>query len=290
MYLFYIDESGSRDKVLSFKKGRTPNHIYVLTAVGFYENHWNKFDQAISRLKLDMIKHNNLDLKLSDCEVKSNWLRNPKARKKSKFLDSISDDDRTKLQTEFYHQLDLAKATLISVVIDKRNLAKDTSIEKMHQQAYELLLERIRNHMKFNHPSHNAIIIMDDTGKNFNSNIAMLHAKFQREGNKNVKFGKVIEYPLFTASELSNGIQLADLCAYNVYSAFVYEDFAYEFFGNQLRYYSKHKKTGAIFGAGIKIWPNQSVLYKPFSDYLEDTKFERHDESLKQLKNHFNKG
>ncbi len=35
MYLFYIDESGSRDKVLSFKKGRTPNHIYVLKEGGF---------------------------------------------------------------------------------------------------------------------------------------------------------------------------------------------------------------------------------------------------------------
>ena len=75
-----------------------------------------------------MIKHNKLDLELSDCEVKSNWLRNPKARKKSKFLDSISDDDRTKLQTEFYHQLDLAKATLISVVIDKRVLWKSVAI------------------------------------------------------------------------------------------------------------------------------------------------------------------
>ena len=289
MYLFYIDESGQRDKVLFTNGGNTPNHIYVLTAVGLYENDWNKFDQEISRLKLGIIKRNNLKLELSDCEVKSSLFRSPKARKSSPFFNNIPQEDIDKLQTEFYNQLDSAKAVLISVVIDKRALDKGTSIEKMHQKAYEFLLERIRNHMKSNDSKHNAIIIMDDTGKNFNRNIAMLHAKFQREGNKNVKFGKVIEYPLFTASELSNGIQLADLCAYNIFRAFVREDFTYTFFENQLKYYAKHTKTGVIFGAGIKVWPNQSALYKKCKDYLKETESEMQDKSLKQLKDHFNK-
>ena len=67
------------------------------------------------------------------------------------------------------------------------------------------------------------------------------------------------------------------------------EDFTYTFFENQLKYYAKHTKTGVIFGAGIKVWPNQSVLYKKCKDYLKETESEMQDKSLKQLKDHFNK-
>ncbi len=286
MYLFYIDESGSRDIGLFTNGGNTPNHVYVLTAVGLYENDWNKFDRDISHLKLDIIKDNKLDLELSDCEVKSSLLRNPNARKSSPFFSKISQEDIDTLQEGFYNQLDSAKAVLISVVIDKRVLNEDTSIEKMHQKAYEFLLERIRNHMKFNHPSHKAIIIMDDTGKNLNRNIAMLHAKFQREGSEIMKFSNIIEYPLFTASELSNGIQLADLCAYNVFRAFVRENFTYVFFENQLKYYPKRKKNGEII---IKVWPDQSPLIEKFNAYLEKTMPERYNKRLKELKARFSK-
>jgi len=34
----------------------------------------------------------------------------------------------------------------------------------------------------------------------------------------------------FTDSKLSNGVQLADLCGYNVYRAFRSKDFAYPYF------------------------------------------------------------
>ncbi len=286
MYLFYIDESGQRDKVLFTNGGNTPNHIYVLTAVGLYENDWNKFDQEISRLKIDIIKRNNLKLELSDCEVKSSLFRSPNARKSSPFFSKINQEDIDKLQTGFYNQLDSVKAVLISVVIDKRVLDKNTSPVEMHQKAYEFLLERIRNHMKFNHPRHKAIIIMDDTGKNLNRNIAMLHAKFQREGSEIMKFGNIIEYPLFTASELSNGIQLADLCAYNVFRAFVRENFTYTFFENQLKYYPKLQTSGEII---IKVWPDQSALIEKFNAYLEETMPERYNKLLKELTNRFNK-
>ena len=37
----------------------------------------------------------------------------------------------------------------------------------------------------------------------------------------NPTFPNIVEYPFFTRSELSNGIQLADQLAYNVYALFV---------------------------------------------------------------------
>lgn len=40
----------------------------------------------------------------------------------------------------------------------------------------------------------------------------------------------MVEYPFFTASELSNGVQVVDLLAYSVYRAFKVENFDYPFF------------------------------------------------------------
>lgn len=74
-------------------------------------------------------------------------------------------------------------------------------------KAYEFLLERIQHYMREYHPKHRALIVMDDTSRQLNRAVAMKHASFQRVGNRNVKFPAVVEYPFFTRSELSNGVQ-----------------------------------------------------------------------------------
>ena len=48
--------------------------------------------------------------------------------------------------------------------------------------------------------------------------------------NRNMIFPAMVEYPFFTRSELSNGVQLADLLAYSVYRAFKGEDLGYPYF------------------------------------------------------------
>jgi hypothetical protein len=89
MYFFYIDESGSRDPEVFQKKpdGTVVNkdHIYVLTAISLYEWKWRHFDRQIANLKLELRDHlyrtRHLRFDLADCEVKSNWIRNPKERR-----------------------------------------------------------------------------------------------------------------------------------------------------------------------------------------------------------------
>ena len=71
-------------------------------------------------------------------------------------------------------------------------------------------------------------------------------------------FPRVVEYPFFTRSELSNGVQLADLLAYNVYRAFRDEDVEYAYFRNSLPRFYRRKTTNAL--AGLKIWPDTSPL------------------------------
>ncbi len=92
------------------------------------------------------------------------------------------------------------------------------------------LLERIEHYLSEYHRNHQGLIIIDDMQRQLNRAVAMKHAFFQREGNVNVRFHHIVEYPFFTESTLSNGIQLADLCAYNNYRTFRNLDFSYEFF------------------------------------------------------------
>jgi hypothetical protein len=86
----------------------------------------------------------------------------------------------------------------------------------------------------------------------------MKHAFFQRAGNQNVRFHHIVEYPFFTVSELSNGVQLADLLAYNVFRAFKSEDFTYPYFELMLPSFY-HRKAGARLD-GLKVWPENSPL------------------------------
>lgn len=67
-----------------------------------------------------------------------------------------------------------------------------------------------------------------------------------------------MEYPFFTRSELSNGVQLADLLAYNVYRAFRDEDLEYPYFQTALPKIYRRRDTESI--AGLKVWPETSPL------------------------------
>lgn len=267
MYFFYFDESGSRDPkaVETFADGtQSPKeHIYSLTAVGLFEGRWRRFDREIANLKLELSDHLNRTRKerldLADCEVKSNWIRNPKERAdKSPFLHALSEADRERLVACFFRQIPAQHMTLFSVVVDKRKLRDHMTHETLHKKAYELLLERIEHFMAEYHPKHHALIVMDDTDRALNRAVSLKHAFFQREGNQNVHFNHLVEYPFFTDSKLSNGVQLADLCAYNVYRAFKTKNFAYPYFQELLPAFYKRQQGQKL--DGLKVFPEDSEL------------------------------
>jgi len=271
MYFFYFDESGSRDPraFIALPNGsiQPKDHIYVLTALSLYEHKWRHLDREIANLKLELVDHlfrtRRLKFDLADCEVKSNWIRNPKERRdKSPFLDALSDADRERLVACYFQQIPQQRMTLFAVVIDKRKLHGHMDPELLHKKAYELLLERIEHFMAEFHSKHQAVIVMDDTDKALNRAVSMKHAFFQREGNQNLRFHHIVEYPFFTDSKLSNGVQLADLCAYNTYRAFKTQDFKYAYFRELLPHFYKREKSEQL--DGLKVFPNDSELL-PFA-------------------------
>lgn len=263
MYFFYFDESGSRDPDCGGSGRPEKDPLYVLFAIGMWEGHWRKFDRAISLLKLELADYLRRDGKgqfqLADCEVKSNWLRNAKERAlKSPFLNALDGTDRERLAATYFGQLAEIKAALFAVVVDKHRLHDHVTHETLHKKAYELILERIEHFMTEYHPKHHALIVMDDTSVQLNRAVAMKHAYFQRSGNQNTSFRHIIEYPFFTRSELSNGVQLADVCAYNVYRAFRDRNFDYPYFTLQLPFFYKRANQDRL--DGLKVWPDGSDL------------------------------
>jgi hypothetical protein len=112
--------------------------------------------------------------------------------------------------------------------------------------------------MKQFHPKHQAVIVMDDTNRALNRAVALKHAWFQRQGNRNLWFDHIVEYPFFTDSQLSAGVQLADLCGYNIYRAFRYEKFDYPYFKKMLPYFYIQRDGKKL--DGLKVFPNDSTL------------------------------
>lgn len=88
----------------------------------------------------------------------------------------------------------------------------------------------------------------------------MKHAFSQREGSVNVGFNHIVEYPFFTDSQLSHGVQMADLCAYNVYRAFQRPQFDYPYSQQLLPaiYYSRRTPPEKL--DGLKVWPETPPL------------------------------
>ncbi len=269
MYFFYIDESGSKDPEIEGVKADgtrfAKDHLYVLTAVSLFEYNWRKFEREITNVKLELSDHlhrkTGTRFDLAQCEVKSTWLRLPTLRvKQSAFLNALPEKDLSRLADTFYVKVLPMRMHVFSVVIDKRRLHSHVTGDILFKKAYELLLERIEHYLWEFHPKHQGLIVIDDSGRAANRSLAMKHAYIQREGNEVMRFHHIVEYPMFTDSALSNGIQLADLCGYNVYRAFRNADFDYPYFKKILDRFYSSQRTSEDKLDGLKVWPDDSDL------------------------------
>ena len=154
----------------------------------------------------------------------------------------------TRLTDAYFDQVARRHTVIMASVVDKRFLRDGTTHETLRMTAYEFLLERIQHYMRQYHPKRRALIVMDDTGWQLSRAVAMKHASFQRAGNRNMTLPAIVEYPLFTRSELSNGVQLADLLAYSVYRAFKGEDLGYPYFERLLGNFYRRLQGTALDG------------------------------------------
>lgn len=274
MYLFYVDESGSRWVRPEGNTDPYPDdrRYYVLLACGVLEHYWHKFEEYINYHKRRLLQEVNTALALqgasrlglSDAEVKSTIMRRHKERASLPFWSNIKDEDVKQIAKSLYETLGYFKIDLCAVVIDKEYLHGFFDWEKLHRKSYELLLERIQNLMDDRYPKHKALVIVDGVGDRENLSLITKHNFFVQEGSTSsgLRLDKIVQSPLFVSSHLTNGIQLADVCAYNVYRAFMRSDFEYPYFKEILPFFYRRTYPATTQISGLKVFPPESPCAK----------------------------
>lgn len=272
MYFFYADESGTLDPTVSGVRADgtafVKDHLYVIAAVSLFEGRSNRFDRTINQKKrelVDIVRQSSTaspSLEPLDCEVKSTWLRIPKRREaESPFLASLTDRDRTELCDLYHAQLAQHYMRAFAVVVDKRHLREYFDASKLHRKAWELLLEPVERFLHEEHDKHHGVMVADDVSKQHNRRLADKHHYLQVAGTASGKrLRHIVELPLFVPSELSNGVQLADSVAYNVFRCFRNEDPDYVYFRRCLSHFWQSKRTGDAVLDGLRVFPPESPL------------------------------
>jgi hypothetical protein len=267
MYFCYVDESGSLD--CGTTEPRTDcirkNPIFVLSGLCVYAENWRKFSGIIDQRKDDLrdklFRTKGLSLKLTDCELKSSWIRIPTLRQQRPFLAGLSEIELSGLVNLCYQQIERARMTIVAIVVDKRQLSAYFDSDKLHRKAWELLLERVEHFMRERHDRHSVIFIRDDISVQVNRSLAEKHAYLLKtQATSGLKLSHVIEMPLFTRSELSNGIQLADLVAYNFYHAFDRKKADYPYLRKILSFVYNSANTPPDKLDGLKLFPPDGDL------------------------------
>jgi hypothetical protein len=120
------------------------------------------------------------------------------------------------------------------------------------------------------HPNQNVIFVLDNTSKQLNRSLAMKHSFFlQGVTTSGIRLKHVLEIPFFVESYLSNGVQLADLCAYDVYRAFFRQQEDYPFFQKILSYIEVSSRTRNGKIDGLKVFP-ETDKWKVFITKVEN--------------------
>ena len=118
------------------------------------------------------------------------------------------------------------------------------------------------------HPKHQAIMVNDDVGREENRSLALKHAYILDRGTADgIWLRHICEMPMFVRSELSNGVQLADLCSYNIYRAFKSGSLAYPFFARIAPHIWSMSNDASQPFSGIQVFPDNSPLKELVSEF-----------------------
>lgn len=216
MYLMYIDESG--DTIPLTQQGKK---FLVLTGAVIHEADIPKVEEAFRKIKDKYYQD-------PDIEIKSNFLRyaNPDLSEYS----PIKLNDRQKydeLEKEMADFLKGIPVVLLSVAIDKTGFWKQLPAQNPYDQTYILLLERFQKYLE--EQKGLGICIIDpregQVEKSFiGQDLDRIHNRLRfEESELGRKCPNVIERLLFSTSDKTIGIQVADLFCYPIFHMFEYD-------------------------------------------------------------------
>lgn len=252
MYLMYIDESG--DTISISQKGKK---FLVLSGCVIHEEEIPKIEEQFRKIKYEYYQN-------YDVEIKSNFLRyaNPDLVENSPLkLNSRQKYDA--LEKDISDFLKSINATLYSIVIHKDSYWDRYPAQNPYHIAYIFLLERFQKYLS----SHNSlgICIIDpregQTEKHFIGNeLNSLHEMMRHEdGAVWRKCPNIIEKLLFSQSDKTVGIQIADLFCYPIFHVFEYNKTKDEYWRfRELSYPKFYRRGELVDGHGLKYFPDKT--------------------------------
>ncbi len=261
MKILYIDESG--DTIPLSQNGK--RHL-VLTGCIIDEKDIRPSDEKLRAIKKKYYQD-------EDIEIKSNFLRyaNPDLSENSpmKLMDRQKYNE---LEAEIAQFMKEIPVELITVVIAKAEYWQKYPSQNPYEVAYMFLLERFQKYLA--EIDELGICIIDPREGQvekhyFGNEINDLHEKMRRSGREDgrlwSKCPNIIEKLLFSQSDKTIGIQIADLYCYAAFHIYEYDKKPSEYWRfNDITLPKLQTKNGRLDGIGIKYFPgvNKKILQK----------------------------
>ncbi|PJC80529.1 hypothetical protein CO009_01730 [Candidatus Shapirobacteria bacterium CG_4_8_14_3_um_filter_35_11] len=252
MYLLYIDESG--DTIPLSQGGKK---YLVLTGCVIHEKDIHQIESSLRQIKSKYYQN-------PEIEFKSNFLRyaNPDLNASS-ILKLNSREKYNELEADMTKYLNKIPTTVYSIVIDKKSYWEQYPSQNPYDIAYVFLLERFQKYLE--EKDGLGICIIDpregQVEKTFiGLDLDKIHNKMRWEdGSVWKKCLNIVERLLFSTSDKTVGIQIADLYCYPIYHVFEYDKTKEEYWRfNEISYQKLYKKNGKIDGVGLKYFPDKT--------------------------------
>lgn len=252
MYLLYIDESG--DTIPLSQGGKK---FLVLTGCVVNEIDIRQVEDDFRQIKIKYYQN-------PEVEFKSNFLRyaNPDLEASSP-LKLNSREKYNELEDEVTKFLNKIPIILYSIVIDKKSYWEQYPSQNPYDIAYVFLLERFQRYLV--EQKGLGICIIDpregQVEKTFiGQELDRIHNKMRWEdGIVWNKCPNVVERLLFSTSDKTVGIQLADLYCYPIFNVFEYNKKLGEYWRfDEISHQRLYKKDGKLDGFGLKFFPDKT--------------------------------
>lgn len=250
-YAFYLDDSGTKDYAPDGYTGSGPTRYFVFAGLLATQDASSQLAQRLRDLKLGVAAQ--------PFEIKSNWLRMPKERKR-RYLDPLgmTEAELKAFVDTVYDTVSQADIELLACVVDKLHMQERYGDRAYYPPAvaYEALIQRVQNSLAGKGRSQ--VFIDDMTGKNpkgneHKANLIKHHARLRKHGSRmgrtTIKID-VLGDLRFQSSARSELIQVADLVAYNVYRQFIDYGEDWEREAPALPTYSYFERLGPKFRKG----------------------------------------
>ncbi len=248
MHLMYIDESGNTASL-----SQDGSKFFVLTGCIIAEDDVLLIEENLREIKRKYYQD-------PDVEIKSNFLRyaNPALTENSP-LKLNSKEKYDELEAEVNQLLMRIPVMLLAVVINKEEYWKKYPAQNPYDIAYIFLLERFNKFLETQDVL--GICIIDPregrVEKHFiGDNLNMIHNRMRWEENSLwEKCPRIIEKLLFSQSDKTIGIQLADLYCYPIFNVYEYDNSNYWRYKEQTEPKLQRSPNGILKGWGLKVFP-----------------------------------